>query len=374
MILGLFTQLLTEGGIERVGRHTAVVLTAVAREGGVPCRILSLNDARGMHTVRVNDLSAQVEGFARSKIRFITAAVTAAPRATLAYFGHARLAMVGVLMKAARPKLRMWVHLHGVEVWEPLPAMARRALRMATGLVSISKYSADKAADVQGVSREKMVIVPNALDPEMLERRNGDGSPPRCFPPTGKTLLTVARLSAAERYKGVDTVIRALPQVVRAHADVTYVVIGDGGDRPRLARIAEESNVAASVLFAGHIPEDELIRAYQHCDVFVMPSSGEGFGVVFLEAMTFEKPVVAGNHGGAPEVVEEGVTGYLVGHDDISKTADRIVQLLDDESLSRRMGIAGRKRVEDNFSFSHFRLRLGALLAAPIAESTNVKR
>jgi len=243
--------------------------------------------------------------------------------------------------------------------------MARRALRMATGLVSISKYSADMAADVQGVSREKMVIVPNALDPEMLVRRNGDGAPPRCFPPAGRTLLTVARLSASERYKGVDTVIRALPQVVRAHADVTYVVIGDGGDRPRLARIAEESNVAASVLLAGHIPEDELIRAYQHCDVFVMPSSGEGFGVVFLEAMTFEKPVVAGNHGGAPEVVEEGVTGYLVGHDDINSTADRIVRLLADESLSRRMGVAGRKRVEDNFSFGHFRLRLSAILAAP---------
>lgn len=371
MILGLFTQLLTAGGIERVGRHTAVVLAALARETGIPYRVLSLNDPSGRHEVRVGDMSAEIQGFARNKRRFVIAAVMASTRASVAYFGHVKLAMTGVVMKLIHPRMALWIHIHGVEVWEPLPMVARRALRMATGIVSISRFTADRAAEIQGFAAGKIEIVPNALDPEMIEQTANDRRPD-CFPQGRKILLTVARLSASERYKGVDTVIRAMPAIALARPDVAYVIIGDGGDRPRLERLVHETGVDSHVHFVGHIPEPDLVSAYRHCDIFVMPSRGEGFGVVFLEAMTFEKPVIAGDHGGAPEVVEDGVTGYLVSHADAAATADRVIRLLKDEVLNRRMGLAGRKRVEDHFTFEHFRRRISRILSAQRSSSLHL--
>ncbi len=371
MILGLFTQLLTAGGIERVGRHTAVVLAAHAREVGTQYRILSLNDPTGRHEVRVGDMSAQIEGFARSKRRFVLAALMASRRASVAYFGHVKLAMTGVLMKFIHPRMAMWIHIHGVEVWGPLPMIARRALRMATGIVSISRFTADRAAEIQGFAGDKIEIVPNALDPEMIEQSANERRP-NCFPEGRTILLTVARLSAMEQYKGVDTVIRAMPAIATARPDVAYVIIGDGGDKPRLASLVQEANIASYVNFVGHIPEEDLIRAYRHCNIFVMPSRGEGFGVVFLEAMTFGKPVIAGDHGGAPEVVQDGVTGYLVDHADVAATADRVIRLLTDEELNHRMGLAGRRRVEDHFTFEHFRRRISGILSAPRASPAGI--
>ncbi|MDQ3696645.1 MAG: glycosyltransferase family 4 protein [Gemmatimonadota bacterium] len=362
MILGLFTQLLTAGGIERVGRHTAVVLADLARARGEAYRVLSLNDPPGDHHVRVGSLDARVTGFGRSKRRFVQSALALARRATIAYFGHPRLAQVALLLRILSPRLRYWVHIHGVEAWDPLPGPTRAALRFATGIVSISRYTADRASEIQQVTRDKINLVPNALDPDMLTRPGALVGRPAFLPQHAKVLLTVARLAANERYKGVDTVVLAIPAVLRAVPDAVYVIIGDGDDRGRLERLAAEMKVVPNVLFVGHCSEEELIGAYRHCDVFVMPSRGEGFGVVFLEAMTFGKPVVAGAHGGAPEVVAEGETGFLVDGDAAPDVADRVVRLLTDEGLRARMGDAGRRRVETHFTFEHFRQRIAALL------------
>jgi glycosyltransferase involved in cell wall biosynthesis len=175
-------------------------------------------------------------------------------------------------------------------------------------------------------------------------------------------LLTVARLTASDSYKGVGHVIQALPAVLSAVPDAYYVVVGDGDDRGRLERLAVDARVRDHVLFVGTKADEELAGYYQACDAFVMPSRSEGFGIVFLEAMSHGKPVVAANSGATPELVEDGVTGLLVEYGVVQTLASSLTRLLTDRECRQRMGEAGRRRVEAQFTFKHFRTRLETLL------------
>jgi glycosyltransferase involved in cell wall biosynthesis len=215
--------------------------------------------------------------------------------------------------------------------------------------------------EMQQLSPSRIAFLPPALDPEFASS-NGTGAVVTASPPKSPMLLTVARLDASERYKGMDLVIQALPQVLTAVPDTRYVIVGDGDDRPRLESLAQAVGVTEHVCFAGVKVGDELAKYYETCDVFVMPSRAEGFGIVFLEAMAFGKPVIGGKHGGTPDVVRDGVTGFLVEYGDVDGLAARILSLLQDEGLQKQMGQAGRQYMEENFTFTHFQRRLVHLL------------
>jgi glycosyltransferase involved in cell wall biosynthesis len=168
-------------------------------------------------------------------------------------------------------------------------------------------------------------------------------------------LLTVARLAASERYKGVDSVLRSLPAITRRIPGLRYVVIGDGADRPRLEALAHELGISRHVEFRGWIETAMLARAYAECSVFVMPSSKEGFGIVFLEAAFFGKTSVGGRHGGTPEVIEDSVTGLLVDREDIYGLEAALTMLLGDPPRMRDMGLRAKKRLTERFTYPVFK-------------------
>jgi len=206
-------------------------------------------------------------------------------------------------------------------------------------------------------------VLSPSLDPSFTQG-SGDGvSLP--LPVGGRMLLTVGRLISSEPGKGVDSVIAVLPRVIEAIPDLFYVIIGGGDLQSRLEEMARESSVRDRVFFLGKLQLEQLKGCYSRADVFVMPSHQEGFGIVFLEAMAFGKPVIAGDHGGAPEIVQDGVTGFSVNPDDREALAGRLIQLLQDEALRTRMGEAGRQRVEEKFTFTRFEERLTSILDAP---------
>ncbi|MGH9441562.1 MAG: asparagine synthase (glutamine-hydrolyzing) [Thermoanaerobaculia bacterium] len=175
------------------------------------------------------------------------------------------------------------------------------------------------------------------------------------------TLLTVARLSSSDRYKGVDQVLRVLPEVLRSVPGVRYRIVGEGNDRPRLEKLAEELGVAENVEFCGRLPGAELARAYADCSLFVMPSSKEGFGIVYLEAARFGKASVAGKRGGSPEVVLDGTTGRIVDREDTVELTKAIVELLQDPAELARLGENARRRLEELYTYESFRKNLWSL-------------
>ena len=359
MILGVFTELLAPGGIQRIGRHFSAALAALAKENGWSYRILSLNDPPGWHEVCVGTHTFSFQGFGHERRRFSLAVLRASPRVQKALLGHVNLAPIGLFLRLLKPRASFWVVAYGIDVWSPLPLVYQLGMRLARQVTVLSHFTADRVTKAQGVDSKRVVVLPPALDPDFLAEKE---PLPKKFPPAGHILLTVSRLAASEGYKGVDMVIQALPKLLKVVPDAYYIVIGDGDDRQRLEKLAKDLGVDRQVYFAGIKEAEELRNYYQSCDVFVMPSKGEGFGVVFLEAMAFGKPVIGGNHGGTPDVIVDGETGFLVEYGDVDSLVERLISLLRDADLRQKMGQAARQRVMENYTFEHFQQRLKQLL------------
>jgi glycosyltransferase involved in cell wall biosynthesis len=368
VIVGLFPELDAPGGIQLAGRHIAAVMNAFARERSARCEFLSLNDPTGVHTVSAAGEEVSFRGFGRSKLRFAGAALRAAWKgARVVLAAHPNLAPVAQGMKLVRPRLTSIICMHGVEVWEPLGIFRRWALRRANVILAPSLDTAERAARAQKLSSKKIRRLPWALDPKFAASAAASLQPgkQKLLPagyPDSQVILSVGRWNSSERYKGMDHLIAALPRLLTDMPDVHLVAIGDGDDLGWLENLAEGNGVARHVHFFRGVSQMELGAWYSACDVFALPSRGEGFGLVYLEAMAYGKPVVAGAHGGAPEIVEDGVTGYVVPHGDLPQLAAALAALLSDAELRRKMGERGRLAVQREFLFAQFSKSLKKIL------------
>ena len=371
-IVGLFTDMLPAGGVQRAGRHVAAVAAKFASDRGMSARFLSLNDPQGLHTVRVASLEFSVSGYAGSKIQFALAALRAAGRKpALVIALHPHLAPIVWAMRARGRRFRSIVFTHGIEVWQPLGWPRGAALRRANLVLGPSADTVKHLISEQHLLPGKVQRLPWGLDPEFEARVAAAAplSPPPGFPRTGRVILTVGRWDSAERYKGADTLIDALPLVLKAAPDASLVLVGDGDDRPRLEHLARNLGVSKHVHFLYGLAPEQLFACYANCDVFALPSRGEGFGLAFLEAMACAKPVIGGAHGGIPDIVEDGVTGLLVPHGDAERLAQAIESLFNNPSRAREMGARGRERVRKDYTFEEFRSRLTRILDAVLPNS-----
>jgi phosphatidylinositol alpha-1,6-mannosyltransferase len=274
----------------------------------------------------------------------------------LALIGHVNYAPFGLLLKKFQPQARYGVFLYGIDAWQRVSALKRRALQNADFLISISETTRKNAAAANDLDPGRIHVLPNALEwpaPDITAAGTG----------TATQLLSVCRLERDERYKGVDTTLRALLEVVRTIPDARYVVVGDGSDLARHRQLANELRIADRVEFTGNVSDKVLRQYYRDSDIFVLPSASEGFGFVFLEAMHFAKPIVAANSGATPEVVRDGETGVLVDYGNAEQLAQAITSLCQNADLRTRLGEAGRARLQQNFTFDQFRKRFRQILS-----------
>jgi phosphatidylinositol alpha-1,6-mannosyltransferase len=230
-------------------------------------------------------------------------------------------------------------------------------------ILPVSDYTAAAVKKMRGIDSARVKVLYNAIPNSFAELL--------MLPPAeeisgvisgkknGRVLLSVCSLALKNDFKGVDTVIRALPRILKAVPDSKYVVTGDGELRGRLDQLAIETGVRENVSFVGEVSDTELARLYRGCDVFVLPSrgqgrpgveGGEGFGRVYLEAALAGKPVVGSKSGGAAEAVLRGRTGLLVDPESVDEVAEALLAILQNRELAERMGAAGRHWVLDTFS------------------------
>jgi phosphatidylinositol alpha-1,6-mannosyltransferase len=172
----------------------------------------------------------------------------------------------------------------------------------------------------------------------------------------------VGRLAAGERYKGHEQLIRAWRGVVDRVPGARLVVAGDGDDAPRLKRLAVEAGVGDLVRFTGFLTRPELEDAYARAAMFALPSRGEGFGLVYLEAMAHGLACLGSTHDAASEVIANGETGALVDPGESDALGRTIADLLESPAQRRAMGEAGRRRVDQLFRYERFRRRVTELL------------
>ena len=364
VLLGLFPELATPGGVQRAGRHVAAVMNEFATTHGMECRILSLNDTPELHRMTVGTWGFVSVGNAQGKTCFSAVAARASRRgAQVVIAGHPNLAPVAQGAKIFSRKARTLISTHGMDVWEPLSITRRLALRRANLVLAPTKDTATHVAREQDVERERIRVLPWALDPEFEELVASKQWLPRPVGfPEGRVILSVGRWLADERYKGMDTLITALPKMLTEWPEVQLVLVGEGDDQEWLEQIADGRGVRRHVHFLSGLSYAEIAACYQACEIFALPSRGEGFGLVYLEAMAYGKPVIGGAHGGAPEVIEDGQTGYLVQHGDAGQLATSLETLLNDAELGKQMGARGREKVEREFRFNVFAKSLKKIL------------
>ena len=356
VLLGLFPELNAPGGIQRASRHLAFVMSEYAASHKMEYRFLSLNDSQELHRMRISDREFVFTGADRGKLRFAVNALRAARRhAKLALAAHPNLAPLLRPMRTFTRGMKSIVCTHGIEVWEPLPARRRNALQRASLVLAPSCATRDHLISVQGISAERIRVLPWALDPDFETRAAaGPHSPLPAEFPSGRVILSVGRWVTTERYKGMDTLILAMSRLLLRWPDLQLVIAGTGDDRGWLEQIARDSGVQKHVHFLAGIRYGQLAACYEAAELFALPSRGEGFGFVYLEAMAHGKPVIGGAHGGAPEVIQDGTTGYLVQHGETVQLATSIDVLLSNPENARRMGEAGRARVEKEYRFNIF--------------------
>jgi glycosyltransferase involved in cell wall biosynthesis len=158
---------------------------------------------------------------------------------------------------------------------------------------------------------------------------------------------TVSRLI---HQKGVHILIQAFADCLRRHGDCSLIIVGDGPVRSKLERQASNLDISGRVHFLGYVAHPELSSVIREFDVFALPTFGEGFGLVLLEAMCCGKPIVASEVMSIPEIVLDGKTGILVPPNDMSSLSDALLKLIQDERLGQQFGTAGRERVEQKFT------------------------
>jgi phosphatidylinositol alpha-1,6-mannosyltransferase len=263
-----------------------------------------------------------------------------------------------------------WIILHGIEVWGEVGPGKLRALRGAQRLLAVSKFTFSVASSRHGLSNSNVSILPPSFK---IDSEQGSS------PATGSEVefgapivLTVARLSASERYKGHDVMLDAWPAVLRRVPNAIWCIVGDGDDRPRLEARARELKVIDSVRFAGSAFSADLRDWYHRCRVFAMPAQtnldlspprGEGFGIVFLEAMAYGKPVIGPRDGAPSEFIHSGEHGLLVNPSDPVEVANALIELLQNKDRAESMGRAARAWAFQEYGEEKFRQRLANILA-----------
>ena len=337
------------GGRAAAGRLLAGCCAAFARERDLAFHLLSLDGAG------LPDAEVPVRGFAGDQ-KALALAVwkrQVTERRGAYVFDLLGLARVQAYLP---PLLRApyLIELHGIEVWRPLSWDRRRALAKATELASVSAHTLERARPfvprLDGAS-----VVHLALE----ERRPEGAVDAPLLGRLGRGFLLIAgRMDARERYKGHDELLEALKGV----EGVRLVVTGDGDDRPRLEQKAAGLGIADRVTFTGFLSEATLAELYRRCAGFVMTSRGEGFGLVYLEAMRAGKPVIASRGSAAEEIVVDEKTGLLVDPDDREALREALARLIDHPGEAKRMGEAGHERWRRDFGVGRFAERLTPLL------------
>ncbi|WP_159726779.1 glycosyltransferase family 4 protein [Methylosinus sp. Ce-a6] len=203
------------------------------------------------------------------------------------------------------------------------------------------------------VPRSKFRLFPCAVDPVCADEAKAPGPP---------TVLTVTRIGPGDREKNVDKALRAFALLSSQMPQAIYEIVGDGVLRGELEALARELGIAERVRFLGRVDDAGLRDAYRRASVFILPSSKEGFGIVYLEAWQWALPVICSTEGASCEIVSDGVDGFVVDPDNIDSLAEHMHFLLANPEVARTFGERGRRKVEENYLDGVFGERLKSLL------------
>lgn len=254
-------------------------------------------------------------------------------RPSIIFCGHLHLAPLAAFI-AARARAPLWLQCHGIEAWGRPPPLRRRAANGAHLVTCVSRHTMRLVQQWISPTGARLRVLPNTIDERFATQ-------PRVTARRGPVLLTVGRLHEAERYKGHDRVIALLPALRQSYPGVRYVVAGSGSDSKRLLLLAGELGVADCVEFAGAVDRSRLESLYREADLMVMPSTGEGFGIAFVEAMASGTLALGLDCDGSIDALGDGELGVVAS---VQSLEASVREALDRAMDRERLAEATRRR------------------------------
>lgn len=342
------------GGIAQAARDIIAALAA--------CEEISMVEVLPRQTLDpIFELPAKVCQLPPSagRLRYIVRSIQRVwtERPNIVFCNHVYMAPLAALI-AYLVGARFMVQLHGIEIWAEPTKLQRRALEAADLLICVSRDTRSRALTHCDIRPERAVVLNNTFDSRFTPgpravARNQFGLKDEFV------LLIIGRLDARERYKGHDRVIAALPQLVHLkRRPILFLIAGDGDDRPRLEAEAAAAGVYENVRFLGQVPAENLPDLYRAADLFVLPSTGEGFGIVFIEAMACGTPALGLAAGGAPDALGDGDLGFMVQPDqDLARAIGELI------AEPHRSGNDTAASVHNRFGNTAFNSRVANLVA-----------
>lgn len=249
--------------------------------------------------------------------------------------------------------------VHGIDICPKNPLhniLIRLYLLFPKRIMAVSRFIYELAA--LNTDKKKLIIVNNGVDLRKLKvTKKKDILKKELGLENKKILLSVGCLA---NRKGIDIIIKDLPDVIKSVPNLVYLVIGKGDEESNLKNLVKSLNLQDNVKFLGYVSNKEIGNYFNLCDIFVLMSNTikekggiEGFGIVYIEASAMGKPVIGGKSGGTGDAIFDNVTGFRVmpnNHGDLKK---KLVLLLKNHKLRNKMGIEGKKRVLKNFLWKH---------------------
>ena len=321
------------GGIEKVCRIAGKALHELSQEGANKIvKIFSLYDEST--DINTNYFPASTfKGFGNNRFNFLCAAFKKGVDSHQVILSHINLLTFGYIIKLFSPTTKLILIAHGIEVWGILPWWKRKMLLRCDLILPVSDFTKMKMATQNQLPEEKMKVINNCLDPflspilhtskqQQLQHTYG-------IEANDIVLLTLTRLASTEKYKGYDLVIQAIHDLKEKLPTIKYLIVGkyDMAEKERLDKMIDRLNLQQQIIITGFIPDEALPSHYNLADLFIMPSQKEGFGIVFIEAMFYGKPVIAGNMDGSVDALHNGEFGFLVNPTSQQEITNAIIEV-----------------------------------------------
>lgn len=361
------------GGIAQYNRDLINALAAIGKVRQVVV-LPRAGDAQSVPAILRTRVQQEkpIAGPTWYSLRAVASAIRFRP--DVIFCGHLYMAPLASALSAMLRK-PLWLQVHGIEAWEA-PSLQIRAqggvkarrgfgaswspIRFATErarlVTAVSRYTRQRLLSWARLGPSIVRVLPNTVGVPSAGRCSRADLRTKYGLEGRRVLLTVSRLDPADRYKGHDKVLEVLPRLRETFPNLTYVIIGEGDDRSRLERIAAGLRSQQCVVFTGRVERDVLEDYYRLADLFVMPSSKEGFGIVFLEAALHGLPVIGGNVDGSIDALAEGVIGTPINPD----SPDELVRAIVEGLSSAVLPTAGQN--VERFHAERFRSHLERLL------------
>ncbi len=317
------------GGIEKVCKVVSLALNGLSKN----LQVFSMYDKTGDADEKYIKPSI-FRGYDQQKIKFVWDAVMKGTKMDVIVVSHINILSIGYIIKLLSPKIKLVLYAHGIEVWGPLSGIRKKMLQKCDTIIAVSNFTKEKMIAQYNLANKKFAVINNCIDPYLpvIDHKEKDESLKKRYQFSNNDiiLLTLTRLSSRELYKGYDHVLISLTHLKDHFLNIKYLIVGkyDIAERNRLDKIIKDHSLQQYVVFTGYIPDDELAKHYCLADIYVMPSKKEGFGIVFIEAMHYGLPVIAGNKDGSKDALLNGRLGILVdpdNQDEIDAAIEKII-------------------------------------------------